>query len=698
MIQSSSRDSLSEEQLVQRMAELYRQQSEILVAQLRGEEEAVDELLQEAIDELRALADRPEAIAHARFRELYRTLVHEYEAFYGTPDPDLVNPHGDIFALREDMFAELESVEDPLLNNVEMPSDLMREADVPMTQNRLTRSSIDFLLNRRDTLVQTWLERADTYFPMIEQILAEEGVPDELKYLALVESALNPRARSWAGAVGMWQFMAPTGRLYDLDVNPWVDERMDPEKSTYAAARHLRDLYETFGDWHLVLAAYNAGTGRVRGAIRRAGYANSDTQPTFWDIYNFLPRETRNYVPMFIATSLVVSHPERFDITQTQQGTRYAYDHVPVQGMHSLSEIAEMAGTSTSVIRALNPELRRNTLPPTENGYRVRLPQGTYHQFAQAYEALPDEKKKPVSEHVVRRGDVLGRIASTYGISVRELMRANNLNTSTIHPGQRLAVPVQNYDGPMMADAEPVSVQYGSRLVRPIAPLNGARQQSTQQQQQRTPVVRAADGSAARTETEQPSAEASETDEAASEEMASEAADASSEAAEEEATEAESQNETRVVYHVRRGDTLGGIASRYGVSVSNIRSWNNLSGSRIRAGQELVLHTGSEPAAEPIQYTVRSGDTLGQIANRHGVSSSELQRWNSLSGTVIRPGQTLTIHRDGSAPDYIVYRVRNGDTLGGIARRHGVSVSQLQQWNNLSGTRIRAGQRLTIHQ
>jgi len=698
MLDRSRSDSLSEQQLVRRIADLYRQQSNILIAQLRNDEAATDTLLQQAMDELRRLADRPEALAHRRFRELYRTLVHEHEAFYGTPDPELNIPRGGIFALREDMFAALAVLENPLLNNVEFPEGLLREASVPMTQNRLTQRSTQFLLDRKDTLVPTWLERADTYFPMIEQIFAEEGVPDEMKYLSLVESALNPRARSWAGAVGMWQFMPGTGRLYDLDINPWVDERMDPEKSTYAAARHLRDLYDTFEDWHLVLAAYNAGTGRVRGAIRRAGYAGRAAQPTYWDIYDYLPRETRNYVPMFIATSMVASNPEAFDVPSHTPGARYAYAHVPVQGMLSLREIAEMAGTRASVVRALNPELRRATLPPTENGYMVRLPQGTYANFAAAYEALPDEKKKPVSEHVVRRGDVLGHIADSYGVSVRQLMRVNNLNATTIHPGQRLVVPVQNYDGPGIADASPLSVQYGSRLVRPIAPYRSARERTQQRtEQQQPPVVRAADERSVGTATAEVPERSS--DDTARTTDASDAEAASDTPAEEDATPTAepATSETRIVYHVRRGDTLGGIAQRHDVSVANLRSWNSLSGNRIRAGQQLELYTGETPA-EPLRYTVRRGDTLGQIANRHGVSVSELQRWNNVSRTRIRPGQTLTIHRDGSAPDYIVYRVRSGDTLGGIANRHGVSVRNLQQWNGLSGTRIRPGQRLTVHQ
>src|SRR5690606_8547032 len=186
---------------------------------------------------------------------------------------------------------------------------------------------IAFLL-RSPGHVSRLRSRADTYFPMIERILAEEGVPDELKYLAMVESALNPRARSHAGAAGMWQFISATGRAYGLRAQSDVDDRLDPERATRAAARHLRDLHERFGDWQLALAGYNCNPARIQREITRAE-ARLGRRATFCDIYDHIPRETRGYVPMYIATALVLSNPEAFDLPPAEPGPRYVFDTIP---------------------------------------------------------------------------------------------------------------------------------------------------------------------------------------------------------------------------------------------------------------------------------------------------------------------------------------------------------------------------------
>ncbi len=663
-------DSLSEAEFLEYLARLYDHQARILKAEAAGDLDQAAHLLDEALEALAALSRQPAIDTDPRFRELYRSLIVEYEQLYGTPPDTLTLSYGDIFAFREAMFAAMEAVREPLLEDVFSPNLTVPASTVPLTMNRLVKASIDYLLREPERHLLRWLSRAETYFPMIEQIFKEEGVPDELKYLAMIESGLNPYARSRAGAVGMWQFMAGTARLYGLKITPWVDERRDPEKSTRAAARHLKDLYAMFGDWHLALAAYNAGAARVRRALRRAAARHGTHQLTFWDIYPYLPRETRNYVPMFIAAALVASNPAALNLT-VEPGPRYEYDYVPVQGMLSLEEIAHMAGTDVATLRALNPELRRNTLPPSRGPYFIRLPLGSYARFAEAYARLPEDRKRPVTTYTVRRGDALSIIARRFGVSVSALMRANGLCSTLIRPGQRLIVPVPRYESTnalQLAEAKPVSVQYGSRSVRPLY--------TTQPIQTTAPAT-----------TAQPTA--LETSPGRNE-PASEAASTSAKARTPEAP-------TRVVYTVRRGDALSKIAHQYGVSVADIKRWNNLSGNTIRVGQQLVLYLSEPVTPERVVYRVRRGDTLSEIAQRFGVSVRDLKRWNNLSSNTIRVGQRLTIYPEaGNTRGYTIYHVRPGDTLSEIAQRFGVSVRDLKRWNGLRSSRIYPGQRLKI--
>ena len=670
---------LGEAELMRRVGQLYGYQASILSAQAEGDLGRAAQLFDQAIPELRALLQQPGITGRPRFRALYRALVTEYENFHGAPLDSLTLPQGDIFAFREAAFAALNGGPDPLLEDAAFPDTPPVRTDIPLTRNRLVRQSVSYLL-RADGHVPTWLSRAGTYFPMIEQILREEGLPDELKYLALVESGLNPQAKSWARAVGLWQFMASTGRAYDLQINSWIDERRDPEKATRAAARHLADLYERFDDWHLALAAYNAGAGNVSRALRRARRARRAA--TFWGAYPYLPRETRGYVPMFIATALVVSNPSAFDVEDAPAGPAYAYDHVPLSGSLSLRDVAELSGASLSAIRALNPELRRAYTPPSDGAYFVRIPQGTYARFAAGYAALPKDKKRPVAQYVVRRGNTLGGIAARLGVSVSALRQRNGLRGSLIHPGQHLVVPVPHYEADLsLADADPVTVHYSQRRTQPLVALSDWPRPQQERPQARhqasTPpveqVVRTA--SAAGRSKLEPAQELPAKENPAREERAEPKAE-------------------RTTYTVRRGDTMGEIAERYGVRLSQLRAWNDLRSSRLRVGHQLAMYGAEEPAAQRLAYRVRPGDTLSEIAHRHGVSVRQLRAWNELRSSRIRPGQRLTLHTGRGA--MAAHEVQRGDSLDAIAHRYGVSVRQLKAWNELSSNIIHPGQRLKV--
>ncbi|PSQ86193.1 MAG: lytic transglycosylase [Bacteroidetes bacterium QS_3_64_15] len=527
------------------VARLYVLKSELLAA-----EDSVRraQLLNQAMAELSALLrSQPEALRESAVRSVYGGLTAEYRRFHGYPsEPDsTLLARGQIFSVRARLFASLEQVENPLLNTEgPRPGAEVENTEIPMTSNRLVSESVTYLKDDPSKHVNRWLKRVQVYGPMIDHILAEENVPQELKYLAMIESGLTPDARSWAGAVGMWQFMASTGRRYGLTVNAWVDERRDPEKATRAAAQHLNNLHDEFGDWHLALAAYNCGTNCVRQALRRS---DAET-PSYWDIHESLPRETQGYVPMFIAAARLMENPDAFDLKAPDPASPLAYDYVPVHGSRlSLSTVSRLADTTRSALESLNPELRRARVPPSKERYYLRIPVGSYPRFAWNYADLPDEKKRPATTYAVRRGDTLSEIAVQFGTSTDVLRRLNGIRGSTIRPGDRLVVPVQEYASALSASdqQQPMRVQYGtSSPVRTLETIETAR---------------------AGSDTESPEPES-----------------ASSSSSSTAAT-------SPTTYRVTRGDTLGEIAQRFGVTIRQLQVWNDLDGTRIRPGQRLQI-------------------------------------------------------------------------------------------------------------
>lgn len=702
-----------------RVQRLYALESRILAA---PDSASVGPMLNQAMSELAALLDAdPSVIERDAVRSVYRGLTAEYRRYHGYGDTTdtMDTARGSIFAVRAELFASLEDVDEPLLEDVMPPSEAREiESVIPLTMNRLVQQSIEYLQRNPDKHVLGWLKREQTYAPMIDHILDEEGAPRELRYLAMIESGLNPQARSWAGAVGMWQFMAATGRMYGLGVDGFVDERRDPEKATRAAAQHLNDLYEEFDDWHLAMAAFNCGGGCVRRALRRSGQPNG----TFWDVYHYLPRETRGYVPMFIAATRVATDPEAYGIERPEPGPAYAYDYVSVHGsMLSVYEIARMAETDADVIRALNPELRRSTLPPSREKYFLRIPLGSYPTFAWAYADLPDEKKRPATAYRVRSGDTLSEIADRYGTSTSRLRRTNGIRGSMIRVGQTLVVPVRNYGSALdeASPARPMRVQYDAAPpIRPIDPITitdrGLQNVPVQKASgsAATPPVRTASATVeAAPETsrkaadEAPTASDASTDSettadasrpkaasaSSSSARASSRASQSSSSTSSAAQSSSSQPSRSKTVRVRSGDTLSEIAARHGVGVSDLRRWNGLGSSRIVIGQELRL---TAPASDADTYRVRRGDTLDEIARRYGVSVSEIKAWNGLASSRIYAGQTLTVKHDGELP--LMHVVQRGDTLGTIARSYDTSITTLRRLNDLRGSRIYIGQKLKV--
>ena len=309
--------------------------------------------------------------------------------------------------------------------------------EIAVILNPAVEHNVEYFRTDIRDRIQRALDRFYPYEPLIERIFAEFGLPRDLVYLSLVESGFNPLAYSRARASGPWQFMKSTGRMYGLKVNWYVDERRDPMKSTVAAAHHLRDLYDQFGSWPLALAAYNAGAGKISRAIQKTGTRD------FWRIARTrsIRRETRQYVPKFMATTIIATNPAHFGFRVSSQAV-HQYEEVHFNKSVHLRSLAKETGIPFEELRRLNPELRRSVIPPDKGGYDVKVPVGMGFSVERIRSRLePWVPPRPqFTWYRVRRGDSLSVIAHRFGISVRALKRLNNLSGNLIRVGKRLRV------------------------------------------------------------------------------------------------------------------------------------------------------------------------------------------------------------------------------------------------------------------
>ncbi len=334
---------------------------------------------------------------------------------------------------------------------------------IPLTYNAKVRGFIEMYINRYKRTTNMMLALSEYYFPIFEKILDEVGVPDELKNLAIIESALNPVAVSRAGACGLWQFMYGTGKVYGLEINSLVDERRDPIKSTYAAATYLRDLYKIYGDWNLAIASYNCGPGNVNKAIRRA---NVNGKAGFWEIYNYLPAETRGYVPAFIAATYIMNYYKAHGISTASVEPPVVTDTVGIIDNIHFDQLSNVLGIEIEQLRVLNPQYKSDVIPGKgNNSYYLKLPQIYISKFITFEDSVykynrdnyfrPTEtgsfastsgKNLEIAYHTVKKGENWARIATKYGVSVSELKGWNKkkAKSKNLAVGTRLIVYKNN--------------------------------------------------------------------------------------------------------------------------------------------------------------------------------------------------------------------------------------------------------------
>jgi membrane-bound lytic murein transglycosylase D len=338
-----------------------------------------------------------------------------------------------------------------LLEEAASTGDVAVTWDLTVTRNERVEDWIDFLKGRNAERTHLWLERSGRYGPMIQAELRSRGMPQDLLYLALIESGFSPKAHSRAAAVGIWQFIEETGERYGLEVSEYVDERRDPVESTDAALDYLQELYERFGSWYLAAASYNTGENRVDRILReQKGGARGD-DGLFWEIARFLPQETRDYVPLMLAAGHIAKEPEKYGFAGLSYQDPLDFDAVWVPGESSFELIAQAAGVAVEDVADLNPHLIRGTTPPGR-GWSVRIPKGSEDRFSAAFpdlyrlaraeESRPAEKVAAGRTHRMKRGETLSHLANRYGVSVSAIRAANgNISPQRVRAGQVLAIP-----------------------------------------------------------------------------------------------------------------------------------------------------------------------------------------------------------------------------------------------------------------
>ncbi len=506
------------------------------------------------------------------------------------------------------------SARNPAGNDAVLDSPAADGIDVQFNQD--VYQWIDYFSGAGRSAFERWLRRSGRYMEMFRSILEREGLPPDLVHLVFVESGFNLNARSVSAAVGPWQFVRSTARLFGLTVNQWVDERKDPEKSTVAAARYLKHLYSIFNDWPLALASYNAGEGAVLRAVKRQGTTD------YWKLR--LPAQTESYVPQFMAALAIAREPERYGFDGIELEAPMDFDEIALVGAVDLRAIARVAAVDYEELRQLNPAILRHTATGRYGVTTVRVPRGTGEEILRKLqsgeETLPAVKLS--INHRVRRGETMTRIANQYGVSAQALANANHITRrNPLRRGMVLTIPSSLKRTP----PQPVPADF----VGPMPPASVVPTRALTAPVLRVPVAAAPDGHTL-----------------------------------------DRSRPYRTV-RVRRGETLGGIAAREGVSVTQIMRWNGLKRAAVRRGQRLRIQV---PEAQPTP-----GDALAAAA--------EAQAQATMAAA---PGSE-------PPPRPTTVRVRKGDTLTSLARRHGITIEALMKANGLrSGRQLKAGQRLII--
>ncbi len=622
--------------------------------------------------------------------------------------------------LYNDLESDIKNINLDEKVDYELPTELLKKRLQEMDSkspfhieyNQGLENIIKSFLRNRKKAYERLMAISEYYFPLFEDALAKQNVPLEIKYLAVVESALNPKAVSRVGATGLWQFMYQTGKQYNLNIDSYVDERSDPLKASDAAAQYMTNMYKIFGDWDLVLASYNSGPGNVAKAIRRSG-----GQQNFWNIRKYLPQETQGYVPAFLATMYIYEYHKEHGIVPNRAIIKhFATDTIMIKKQISFKQISDLLDIPVAQLQLLNPQFKLNVIPAYfDNKHFLRLPLDKIAVFTSnedkiyAYvEHELQKRERPFSRlqsiasrdslengesytvsktkfHKVRRGDNLSEIADKYDVSMSDLKKWNKLKNNKAPLGRKLKI----------ITTERIAARVKKQKVDSTAIV-----------------------------------------------VTEKAANVSSAIAQSTSKEQKVYKEEKVVsfrdvtkyYKVKKGDNLSEIAAKYDVAMSDIKKWNKLKNNNLSYGKSLKIITNErvvttvkklvksdniavndKPKKETVEredhvseyYVVEQGDNLSSIAKKHNITVEELKEWNNLQDNTIKLESklkvseiTLSDEKENAAPKTeiknVEYIVQKGDNLGAIAKKNNVAVSDLKLWNELADDNIQLGDKLIV--
>jgi len=624
----------------------------------------------------------------------------------------------------DEMTSDIKNVDVDQKVDFELPTELLKERLKKLDEKSpfnieynvgLENVIKSFLKNRRKSF-ERLLGISQYYFPLFEEELAKNNIPLEIKYLAVVESALNPRAVSRVGATGLWQFMFQTGKQYGLGIDSYVDDRSDPLKASQAASQYMNNMYKIFGDWDLVLASYNSGPGNVAKAIRRSG-----GQQNYWNIRKNLPKETQGYLPAFLATMYIFEyHKEHGIVPDKAIANLFATDTVMIKKHMTFKQISDLLDVPVAEIQFFNPSFKRNEIPHISGQTTfLRLPKDKIAVFTsnedkvyayvdyveskreRPYERIASVRQKDTTStgiasqefttrtkfHKVKRGENLSEIAYKYDVSVADLKSWNHLKSNKAPKGRSLKI----------VSTERIAYKDKKESIKDTASV---KQASVTSKEKNTAV-------------------------------------ASKEPKTEKVFKTEkvvTYKDVTKVHKVKSGDNLGAIASKYDVSVAEIKKWNKLKGDNIGLGvnlkiikNEKIITTVKKEIKQPLSdkneavaandhkglksedyYTVAKGDNLFTVAKKNNVTIENIKEWNNLVDNNVKVGTQLIVSEQSLAEakedenrskvevKNIEHIVGKGEYLGTIARKYNVSINDILEWNSLSDSNIKLGDKLIV--